>query len=468
MRTFFFLFLLAFGNSAFAEDFYWTGSSTYLGSTHYPSASAVCDAYVQWYNNVNAGSRTYSYQMTFSSDTLVQCGLHFQVSGSTADNFDRYLPASRSGTSCPAGSTYNPATGACDSDNRCLLAKGASTTYYVKTQLSSSPPDQVDIGGCLAKFGGVITCRNTSNGFGVCTGTATITGEQTTATSPVAGTGTECSGTSCQSESPKTEKSEFPCEYSTDPATGVRVCTSETHFSEPGTSTCQSGGGALVCVEEPKSRSQDKTTNSKIEDSTNPDGSTTSKTTTTTSTSSCLGINNCTSTSSTETSTGGTNPDGSPKPSTSSCTGDGCAAPEDAPKEEEPKPSVSGEDCKAPLMCEGDAITCAILRQSKELKCHEEEQDDYAAHKSEIDALFADPKFHADADTEVPIPDFINEGTRFMDPSCPGPQQFTVGGRAFALQFTPLCNAADSMSPLFVMVAALSAALYIGKGLGGS
>ena len=98
--------------------------------------------------------------------------------------------------------------------------------------------------------------------------------------------------------------------------------------------TCGTANGDLVCTEDPKSRSQDKVTEQTTSTTTNADGSTSTTTTTTTSTTNCVGINGCTSSTTTETKTGGTNADGSAKPDTTSCTGESCAAPEDLPEDE--------------------------------------------------------------------------------------------------------------------------------------
>lgn len=98
--------------------------------------------------------------------------------------------------------------------------------------------------------------------------------------------------------------------------------------------TCGTANGELVCSEDPKSRSQDKTVETTTSTTTNADGSTSTTTTTTTSKTDCVGINGCTSSTTTETKAGGTNADGSAKPDTTSCTGESCAAPEDLPEDE--------------------------------------------------------------------------------------------------------------------------------------
>lgn len=434
-----------FANAAFAADYYWTNL---YGQGSFSDPLTACRSTHSSVESVGLNA----------AGTSASC----YISGtSSIGQVYRY------GDSCPVNTTYNPQTGVCDASeqNLCEQAAGASTTYSVPVSFDGSPPpDEVDVNGCLAKFGGVITCGVKTDGSAYCTGTATITGEETSASSPVAGPAAECTF-NCTADFPQSESSDLACDPVTDPATGASLCTSESHFSDPGTMNCGTANGELVCTENPKSRSQDKVVETKTETSTNPDGSTTTTTTTKTDTENCLGVNNCTTSTSTQTSTGGTNADGSTKPDSSSCVGAGCEAPEDMP--EEPTSSVSGEDCGVPVVCEGDAVACATLRQAKEQNCHLQEMNDYESVKTDIDNLFTGSEFQPDAETEIQIPSFISEGTRFMSPSCPAPESFSVLGRAFALEYTPLCNAAEAISPLLIIMAALSAALYIGRAFGG-
>lgn len=320
-----------YGSSVWATDYYWQGAYThaYTGST----PASVCDQI--YTSDMSAYQKSlYAYEALRVSDAQWNCRFYTISSGSTWNTF----PVGRYGDSCTTGSTYNATTGACDSElNLCQQAKGASTSYYVKTQLSADPPDQVDINGCLAQFGGVITCRNTTDGYGVCTGTATITGEQTTTSSPIAG------DPATADDTPQVKSEELPCSPTTDPATGASVCTTESTFSQPGESTCGTVDGKLVCTEVVKSKSEDKVVQTKTQTAHNADGSTSKTTTTTTSKTSCVGINNCTSTTTTETKTGGTNADGSAKPDTSSCTGTGCTDPTKTDEEKAGEGLSSGE-----------------------------------------------------------------------------------------------------------------------------
>lgn len=329
---------------SFAVDYYWYLNGAYNPSPNsFPDPTTACQA-------ANFSSLTSSgWSVTFDhieqySLTVYRCWYKASLNGQAPVD-KNYANANRAGSTCPPDTVYNSSTGLCDAPEQslCEQAQGASTTYTVQVQFASSPPpDTVDVNGCLATFGGVMICGNQTDGTATCTGTATITGEETGGSTPIAGPATECTY-NCTADFPQTESSELPCEPTTDPATGASVCTSESHFSEPGTMTCGTANGKLVCSENPKSRSQDKITEQTTTTSTNSDGSTSSSTTTTTSTTNCVGINGCTSSTKTETTSGGTNADGSPKPDATTCTGDACSAPEDLPEDEAASDLPSGD-----------------------------------------------------------------------------------------------------------------------------
>jgi len=140
-------------------------------------------------------------------------------------------------------------------------------------------------------------------------------------------------------------------------------------------------------------------------------------------------------------------------------------------EDEEPTSSVGGESCDATLSCEGDAVQCALLRQQKALHCHQKEQDDFNEHKADITALVQGDKFQLDeGGAAIEVPSFINQGTRFLPSTCPAAESFSLrmgGGRTFEISYEPLCRAASDLSGLFVAVATVLAALYVGRSVGG-
>ncbi|RRW34769.1 hypothetical protein EGJ44_13415 [Ectopseudomonas oleovorans] len=105
------------------------------------------------------------------------------------------------------------------------------------------------------------------------------------------------------------------------------------------------------------------------------------------------------------------------------------------------------------------------------MRCHAEEQADFEKHKPAIEAAVQGDKFQLDEGSGViDVPSFINQGTRFLPSSCPADESFsltTAGGGTFQLSYEPLCRAASDLSGLFVAVATVLAALYVGRAVGG-
>ncbi|WP_256355166.1 virulence factor TspB C-terminal domain-related protein [Pseudomonas sp. PDM33] len=145
---------------------------------------------------------------------------------------------------------------------------------------------------------------------------------------------------------------------------------------------------------------------------------------------------------------------------------------EEKDKEDEEKPErlASGEPCDVPLSCSGDAIDCAVLTQEKALRCAYEKQSDYEKHEADIKAAVTGAKFEMDDSTEIQIPSFINQGTRFLPASCPADKTFSLrtnGGRTFAVTYEPLCAAATDLGYLIVIAVGAFCVLYVGRSLGG-
>lgn len=131
---------------------------------------------------------------------------------------------------------------------------------------------------------------------------------------------------------------------------------------------------------------------------------------------------------------------------------------------------TGGALCDSPPVCTGDPVQCAILAQEFKIRCDAEDLNDFEKHKDKIDNLFNDPKFELkDAET-VEVESFITGHTRWLSSTCPADEQINLtlnGGRTFTLSYQPLCNAADAISPLIVIIATLMATIYIGRSAGG-
>lgn len=133
--------------------------------------------------------------------------------------------------------------------------------------------------------------------------------------------------------------------------------------------------------------------------------------------------------------------------------------------------SVAGGDlCDAPPVCTGDAVQCAILAQEFKIRCDAEDLNDFEKHQDKIENLFNDPKFELKDTETVEVESFITGHTRWLSSTCPADEQMNLtlnGGRSFSLSYQPLCNAADAISPLIVIIATLMATIYIGRSAGG-
>ncbi|HBB78402.1 MAG TPA: hypothetical protein DC050_08635 [Pseudomonas sp.] len=112
-----------------------------------------------------------------------------------------------------------------------------------------------------------------------------------------------------------------------------------------------------------------------------------------------------------------------------------------------------------------------MLRQQKAQRCHAEEQADFGKYKTDIEGLFQGEEFTLDEGSGyIQLPSFVSQGARFLPEVCPAAERVVLrigGGRAFEFSYEPLCYAASSLSGLFVAVATVIAALYVGRSVGG-
>ncbi|XKY13622.1 hypothetical protein HKW99_05435 [Stutzerimonas zhaodongensis] len=96
---------------------------------------------------------------------------------------------------------------------------------------------------------------------------------------------------------------------------------------------------------------------------------------------------------------------------------------------------------------------------------------DFEKHESAIEAAVQGDKFQLEeGGGAIELPSFINQGTRFLPSTCPAAESLSLrmaGGRTFEISYEPLCRAASDLSGLFVAVATVLAALYVGRSVGG-
>ncbi|WP_241492116.1 virulence factor TspB C-terminal domain-related protein [Pseudomonas sp. TTU2014-080ASC] len=304
------------------------------------------------------------------------------------------------------------------------------------------------------------------------------------------GNGVSCTGDEAAREKPASStpsaESNSECTNKVTDAEGRQhfTCTATEKYIDIGDMNCgqfETGGEYRCEPKVPGSKLSDKTTEVEVTEKTNPDGSKDTTTTTTTTTTNCSGVNACSSSTTTSVTNNHTKSDGTPGGESTTCTGPACPdsdgkTQEDREEEQdESESSVSGgQTCDAAPVCDGDAVQCAILSQQYEARCDFEEAGDFEENKDDIKGLFEGQgdKFKLDEGSgDIDVPTFISKGTRFLPASCPTAESFsltTAGGRTFTLSYEPLCRAATDLSGLFVAVATVLAALYVGRSVGGN
>ncbi|MDA8482621.1 hypothetical protein NNO07_06030 [Pseudomonas resinovorans] len=401
----------------------------------------------------------------------------------------------RYGDSCPTGTEYNPVTGVCEGPqpDPCESSIGQSLSHEHRMGEytgggaiggRTDPPGVVCQGSCQYAWdsaGPTNVYRfvdGTPNGvFGLFA---------------YKGNGVSCSEEDSPSKGPSSleaqSKSESSCTDKVTDGEGrvLMTCQTSVEYTNPG--SCDRGqvdvGSGLqdVCIPKSPSPSQQKTETEKdITEVTNPDGSKTTTTSETTTTTNCSGTKACTTSVTNNTSVSHTNADGTKGSESSTCTGPGCKdsdgkSQEDKAKEEEEQEegesSASGLQCEQAIACEGDAIQCAILQQEKEQKCAAEELNDFAGHKGEIEGFLAEADPGNPESPQVQVPSFIQSGARWLPSnSCPADKTVNLrsgGGKTLAFSYEPLCAAASDLSYVFVALAGIAAALYVGRAFGGA
>lgn len=261
----------------------------------------------------------------------------------------------------------------------------------------------------------------------------------------------------------------------------TRNCTANEVFKQPGTMSCSTSGPALNCTAgTPPPAYSDKDTTQQTTEKANADGSTSTSTTTTTDKTTCYGTKPCTSTSKTETDTGGTKPDGTPSDSSHTCIGDNCSKDdsdqdpaEDPAGEEEEGSSVSGEGvCPPAITCSGDAVQCAILRSQKEQECAVKEfQDiDQAELESGVHSDLSGPDFEKGDIDSISL-DSVLDTSSTIGGSCPALPEIvvTLAGQSKSMDFdaglSELCRYASLFSFLLVAFAMWRGAEIVAGGM---
>jgi len=480
MKRFFAVFLafLFWHCPVSAEDYYWIlGNNNTL---HFPSATAAL-------SHLESSSPSIRYEVYTKSDS----SWGYRSYRISDGGYLGFGSINRRGTGCTDPSVYDPETGGCvrPEPDQCATATGEFVHEYNAGSLDPSvppslPPTSICESGCLynrtAKVKGCNRFLEATTGKDLdsvyCQVVYQGAGSQCTTDNPPPGSVFDQPPSKPPADSTPQFTSENKCgDWVTNPdGSQSRSCTSNEQLKEPGQLNCDNAGAYLHCTTgKPAPRFEDTAKTEDTTKTTNPDGSTKTETTTKTDKTVCTGAKPCTSTSAEEKFLSGTNPDGTPGDESKECKGSGCkeGSEGDGEDEEGPERLASAGSCDAGFSCSGDPIDCEVLRQQKEQLCLAEEMTDFPKHKPAIEAAVTGDRFQLDEGSGViDVPSFINQGTRFLPSACPSAESFsltTAGGRTFQLSYEPLCRAASDLSGLFVAVATVLAALYVGRGVGG-
>jgi len=262
-------------------------------------------------------------------------------------------------------------------------------------------------------------------------------------------------------------------------------CTATEKYTDPGSMDCDYGSvnGEAVCVpNSPAPKMTEKDVKTDVKETINPDGSKNTETTTTTTTTNCTGVGACSTTTTTNVSNNKTNADGSDGGSSSSCTGSDCKdgdgkSQNDQKKEEEESQSkvTGGDKCDSPPACTGDAVQCAILRQTYTQRCADEKFQEVDGEKlgQEVQAGFEGSEFKPFGEGERGSFDLTNmiDTSSTVSGSCPAipPITFTIHGKTQTVQFgtvmAEICKYASWFSFLMVAFAMRRAAEIVAGGM---
>lgn len=315
--------LMGWGHFVFADDFYWQISYSQLVHNRYDSPSAACSALQGMPEH--AGT-TIDVQPT-ADPTVFECNLFY----------DRPIGnhiARRFGSSCASGAIYNSETGECEAPpkNECEEKAGDSTPFSKTGDIgdgffSISPdgkygatPSDSCIGGCTVAVQAGCKHRISANKYW-CTGYAYFSGTSCAASPGAPQVEAE---ENYRSEEPNTIEKKEPCNYTTD-AEGRSVCVSKASLEKEG-QNCGEYNGQTLCV--PKTATSDeKTVETEVTESTEPDGSKTTVKKDTATVTKCTGSNkNCTTTTTTTTTTSKSDGSGATTSTTVECKGKDCGS----------------------------------------------------------------------------------------------------------------------------------------------
>jgi hypothetical protein len=472
---------LLWHSGANATDYYWESSGN-----KYPDAYAACESRLAQYD------ATEVTRVDFSSD--YKSAACFAKRGS--NNSYGLGIVYRRGDSCPVDHTFNQTTGACDPPEQdpCLPTTGAKIGHRHKlgeialgTIATTPPPPIVCHESCRysdpekdgdpyrflsnSPTGAWLNFSYFGDGDSCEAGDAEA--DAPSDNKPVSDKENKCTNKVCLTVDESGNCQQYS--YS---------CTATEKFTDPGKMDCDFGdfNGSSVCVpNSPAPKMTEKEVKTEVKETTNSDGSKDTETTTTTNTTTCSGVGSCSTTTTTNVSNNKTNPDGSDGGSSSTCTGADCKTSDgksqnEAKEEEQSESKVTGgTTCEAPPVCTGDAIQCAILRQTYTQRCADEKFQEVDGEKlvAEVGSGFEGSEFKPFGEGEKGTFDLSNmiDTSSTIGGSCPAlpPITFTFRGVTQRVEFgtvmAELCKYAGWFSYLMVAFAMRRAAEIVAGGM---
>lgn len=477
--------------TAFATDYSWTTDNA---TTSYSSAIQACTAAGSSAGG-DGGSAAYNVSVNLSGGDWGYCGGKYTDKYSVEYTWQGPI-VRRTGDSCPTNSTYNATTGACDAtakkdgekcddqtgartsldpmiwsaaNNKCMLmtdADNAALCHYTATSnttvtgytvngtvtngLATAPPTFATDGfACELKTVSTTECTVNIKGVVTCQVNATFTGNVSTpegAGSAVADAKDVCSnGAECIDTAAVTTHSDTGC------ATAGN-CVQDESTDVSGDQKCGQVNGAWQCFNVAPTSSETKTTTGTTT-STASDGTVTSTVKTDKAITTCTDVAACTTKSSTSTATTVTDTNGNASTTstcTGSCTGTGgsTGTGTDGDGDDDSNgTATTSKTCDSSPYCDGDAYSCAILKQEWIDSCAMRAgptTDEQTAWDAKVTASKAvQEQAQTDLDTQVTgfVSSFESSATGTGGGKCFIDQEFSAKGMAFKLPFSEVCDA---------------------------
>lgn len=401
MRRLLFILLFSVSGFSFGADYYWKAGDA-NGAAPFYTGNSFLSAAQAYFAATCTGACVIKTGPTCSkvSDVIYNCQIDAKSPSYPNGGYIRGSKVSRFGDSCPAGSTYDSATGACkfpfanagdkcgeadstglvkiynndggcvpmldaDQSSQCKYLSKQGTRavpFYVSFSQDGNPqsPPSPEMFGCEVRITSVANCKmpaaSSSGGITLApaqvarckvaaffTGNVAGTGKMTVA-NPAAGTDGQCGDSQdCTPPDQPTVTESQPCNYVLD-GEGRKVCSASQFKGDPGNMDCGSVNGAFTCITKP-AKSTGTKTDTTVETKANADGTTTTTKSDTIVQTTCTGAGSCTSTTTKVSNVTKTDGSGNTTSTSGTCTGSKCATATNPDGNGDGLGDCTGSDC---------------------------------------------------------------------------------------------------------------------------